>query len=128
MLLFCFNQKTAYEMRISDWSSDVCSSDLIVVGAGKVRHLAQRPQDAALLRRLGLCVCGAIRVHRKTQTVHAGIECYKGVQGHGVRPRRRGRKQHIQLFLTMRSDEHTYELKSIMRIPYAFSRLIEKHN
>src|SRR3546814_8842276 len=27
---FCFQQKTAYEMRISDWSSDVCSSDLIV--------------------------------------------------------------------------------------------------
>src|SRR3546814_5573141 len=27
-LLFCFKQKTAYEMRISDWSSDVCSSDL----------------------------------------------------------------------------------------------------
>src|SRR3546814_3760308 len=25
---FCFEQKTAYEMRISDWSSDVCSSDL----------------------------------------------------------------------------------------------------
>src|SRR3546814_7386312 len=24
----CFKQKTAYEMRISDWSSDVCSSDL----------------------------------------------------------------------------------------------------
>src|SRR3546814_8210634 len=28
-LLFFFKQKTAYEMRISDWSSDVCSSDLI---------------------------------------------------------------------------------------------------
>src|SRR3546814_7826626 len=29
MILFCFfKQKTAYEMRISDWSSDVCSSDL----------------------------------------------------------------------------------------------------
>src|SRR3546814_17289979 len=27
---FCFKQKTAYEMRISDWSSDVCSSDLFV--------------------------------------------------------------------------------------------------
>src|SRR3546814_2160990 len=27
-VLFCFKQKTAYEMRISDWSSDVCSSDL----------------------------------------------------------------------------------------------------
>src|SRR3546814_5418332 len=28
-LCFLFNQKTAYEMRISDWSSDVCSSDLL---------------------------------------------------------------------------------------------------
>src|SRR3546814_4353171 len=28
MCFFCFKQKTAYEMRISDWSSDVCSSDL----------------------------------------------------------------------------------------------------
>src|SRR3546814_7921582 len=28
MCVFCFNQKTAYEMCISDWSSDVCSSDL----------------------------------------------------------------------------------------------------
>src|SRR3546814_5664521 len=32
MLIICFffKQKTAYEMRISDWSSDVCSSDLLV--------------------------------------------------------------------------------------------------
>src|SRR3546814_3928219 len=29
-LIFFFKQKTAYEMRISDWSSDVCSSDLPV--------------------------------------------------------------------------------------------------
>src|SRR3546814_4552241 len=29
--LFFFKQKTAYEMRISDWSSDVCSSDLNVI-------------------------------------------------------------------------------------------------
>src|SRR3546814_10029129 len=28
MLFFCFERKTSYEMRISDWSSDVCSSDL----------------------------------------------------------------------------------------------------
>src|SRR3546814_10895328 len=31
---FFFKQKTAYEMRISDWSSDVCSSDLHPAGAG----------------------------------------------------------------------------------------------
>src|SRR3546814_8188940 len=30
--VFFFKQKTAYEMRISDWSSDVCSSDLLAVG------------------------------------------------------------------------------------------------
>src|SRR3546814_7929694 len=30
VFLFFFKQKTAYEMRISDWSSDVCSSDLLV--------------------------------------------------------------------------------------------------
>src|SRR3546814_10864206 len=36
---FFFKQKTAYEMRISDWSSDVCSSDLIeVVKAGHAGH------------------------------------------------------------------------------------------
>src|SRR3546814_4543468 len=28
-MCFCFKQKTAYDMRISDWSSDVCSSDLL---------------------------------------------------------------------------------------------------
>src|SRR3546814_4444378 len=30
LCVFFFKQKTAYEMRISDWSSDVCSSDLVV--------------------------------------------------------------------------------------------------
>src|SRR3546814_5008767 len=33
-LFFFFKQKTAYEMRISDWSSDVCSSDLTVIAYG----------------------------------------------------------------------------------------------
>src|SRR3546814_8305495 len=36
VLCFFFKQKTAYEMRISDWSSDVCSSDLAVLGAAAV--------------------------------------------------------------------------------------------
>src|SRR3546814_7407702 len=47
-LIFFFKQKTAYEMRISDWSSDVCSSDL--------------PQGFVffLLDRLGQAVIGGI--------------------------------------------------------------------
>src|SRR3546814_3388975 len=41
MLFFFFKQKTAYEMRISDWSSDVCSSDLLISEApiGVIRDL-----------------------------------------------------------------------------------------
>src|SRR3546814_13372939 len=35
MYFFFFKQKTAYEMRISDWSSDVCSSDLPIGHAGQ---------------------------------------------------------------------------------------------
>ena len=35
---FFFKQKTAYEMRISDWSSDVCSSDLVAIGRALVRE------------------------------------------------------------------------------------------
>src|SRR3546814_3159994 len=42
VLVFFFKQKTAYEMRISDWSSDVCSSDLGKESARKVRRLTRR--------------------------------------------------------------------------------------
>src|SRR3546814_11308663 len=38
VFFFFFKQKTAYEMRISDWSSDVCSSDLPVDADGNVTN------------------------------------------------------------------------------------------
>src|SRR3546814_4501318 len=41
LFFFFFKQKTAYEMRISDWSSDVCSSDLLDVLRGIGRTLRQ---------------------------------------------------------------------------------------
>src|SRR3546814_6599518 len=37
MVFFFFKQKTAYELRISDWSSDVCSSDLLREALQKLR-------------------------------------------------------------------------------------------
>src|SRR3546814_2277661 len=43
VLFFFFKQKTAYEMRISDWSSDVCSSDLMKKGHGHGRARAPTP-------------------------------------------------------------------------------------
>src|SRR3546814_17140632 len=38
--VFFFKQKTAYELRISDWSSDVCSSDLADMHAARQREMA----------------------------------------------------------------------------------------
>src|SRR3546814_6540076 len=49
-VLFLFKQKTAYEMRISDWSSDVCSSDLIDDDDG-AEQLADRRGAARLDRK-----------------------------------------------------------------------------
>src|SRR3546814_6786597 len=43
-VVFFFKQKTAYEMRISDWSSDVCSSDLLPHKHG-MRHIDERVLD-----------------------------------------------------------------------------------
>src|SRR3546814_15647522 len=48
LFIFFFKQKTAYEMRISDWSSDVCSSDLRSVIADNVldrQFTADRPNQ-----------------------------------------------------------------------------------
>src|SRR3546814_8679100 len=48
LLFFFFKQKTAYEMRISDWSSDVCSSDLLVdIAAGAEARDAFHPDPAS---------------------------------------------------------------------------------
>src|SRR3546814_1515370 len=60
-MLFCFlfKQKTAYEMRISDWSSDVCSSDL----AGRLHgRPGSRPGFLAFLGALRIFL--ALRGHR----------------------------------------------------------------
>src|SRR3546814_14226524 len=52
MFVFVFKQKTAYELRISDWSSDVCSSDLVeqfpfIVGIRAARGSQIFPWHAA---------------------------------------------------------------------------------
>src|SRR3546814_3045518 len=46
LVFFFFKQKTAYEMRISDWSSDVCSSDLGQEN-GQVRHRGEAGKASA---------------------------------------------------------------------------------
>src|SRR3546814_5574853 len=46
-LFFFFKQKTAYELRISDWSSDVCSSDLGIDCFSRFVELRAAPSAAA---------------------------------------------------------------------------------
>src|SRR3546814_4134573 len=68
-LFFFFKQKTAYEMRISDWSSDVCSSDLLIlvimlepVG---ILAVAAVGRAAARLNEGGIPRIGAERTQRR---------------------------------------------------------------
>src|SRR3546814_11658625 len=53
-MFFVFKQKTAYEMRISDWSSDVCSSDL-ERSTQECRDLGPRPARRAGAQPAGKC-------------------------------------------------------------------------
>src|SRR3546814_1350180 len=55
LFFFFFKQKTAYEMRISDWSSDVCSSDLALaelvgIAASTCHGRVRRLQEAGVIR------------------------------------------------------------------------------
>src|SRR3546814_7040144 len=65
VFFFFFNQKTAYEMRISDWSSDVCSSDL---DRRRHRRIAQAQLSSL---ELGTRLCN-IRL-RRSETRHSGV-------------------------------------------------------
>src|SRR3546814_14781522 len=53
MMVFFFKQKTAYEMRISDWSSDVCSSDLQIAYANRISRLARAKGMPVIWSRVG---------------------------------------------------------------------------
>src|SRR3546814_4062395 len=61
-LLFFFKQKTAYEMRISDWSSDVCSSDLHELLTGVARRRDSRTV-LARMRSATRFTCPATSLH-----------------------------------------------------------------
>src|SRR3546814_1270575 len=95
MIMFFFKQKTAYEVRISDWSSDVCSSDLLDV-------LKFSSQDAS--RRLEKLLLSAIS---NWQAKNEGVRIEDS-------------NLYVKLIhVDSRSEEHTSELQSLMRISYA---------
>src|SRR3546814_3781371 len=93
--LFFFKQRTAYEMRISDWSSDVCSSDLRLarraLEPGETLVWADRPDPQALARSrlpqvirgvLGLAV---IATFLRSEERRVGRECVSTCRSRGLK-------------------------------------------
>src|SRR3546814_3255407 len=67
MYFFFFKQKTAYEMRISDWSSDVCSSDLhSVVPAKAGIQFGRGSREAAFLLCWAPAFAGVTAIRQST--------------------------------------------------------------
>src|SRR3546814_7515427 len=71
-----FKQKTAYEMRISDWSSDVCSSDLLLVTTGL------RLEEASHLLAAEIPVCDARSERQRRVELPAALT--KGDRGRSM--------------------------------------------
>src|SRR3546814_4701323 len=113
-------------MRISDWSSDVCSSDLAGAALDRAQHLAHRiavavaaVQAAALAALLKVLEGGKVR---RRQVRHMDVVAHAGavrrvvvvaVDGDGIAD------PGDHLAGDLRSEEHTSELQSLMRISYA---------
>src|SRR3546814_1866317 len=98
-LFFFFRQKTAYEMRISDWSSDVCSSDL----GGRYLDVEVKPQAAA---RYGFTQAD---VQRLIATVIGGQPVDQTIQGRERYPvRSEERRVGKECVSTCRSRWSTY--------------------
>src|SRR3546814_8884976 len=137
-------------MRISDWSSDVCSSDLLghrlrrdvgpglAVVAGDVHQavVGRCPDLAAAM--LGFVHAGAARMHLGAGGVAgqrpAGIVLPVGIVTAEVRrdrlpahPLVAGAEHVVAAGVEGRSEEHTSELQSLMRISYAVFCLKKKN-
>src|SRR3546814_1731172 len=132
-IVFFFKQKTAYEMRISDWSSDVCSSDLLQALA-KAATAGPGSRRPALHASTGCApmACQSSRVpsgtglsgtHRATRpsaswnpvTRHSetnGPICFLGKF---TTPTTRRPTSSSTVYKAVRSEEHTSELQSLMR-------------
>src|SRR3546814_2123369 len=116
-------------MRISDWSSDVCSSDLCCpCRRGGRRLLDPDGRRRGAAPRLHPAACaGGCQSRRLAKPPLASLpqECHSGCQG--TRWRRRPVFS-ITGDMADRSEEHTSELQSLMRISYAVFCLKKKTN
>src|SRR3546814_7438744 len=128
LFVFFFKQKTAYEMRISDWSSDVCSSDL---DRAAVRAAAT-PEPSPAPIRMAANEAAAPIVTRPTAPSAVPSPSTRPAatptrteadSAASATPSVIGGEDSILARIIagihVRSEEHTSELQSLMRISYA---------
>src|SRR3546814_1836595 len=118
MCFFFFKQKTAYEMRISDWSSDVCSSDLL-------------GDDDRGVRVDGTCAPSPGAATRQPASIRPPLTAQArafGAASNSVAsvPVIHTCPPPAASLSNRRSEEHTSELQSLMRISYAVFCLKKK--
>src|SRR3546814_6613310 len=123
VFFFFFKQKTAYEMRISDWSSDVCSSDLRGACQALQRKDCRLPalwqQLAPMGRGYGAVARGC---NGRVRGSPSGPPAPPSKRIARVPCRAAPPPPHCRF----RSEEHTSELQSLMRISYAVFCLKKK--
>src|SRR3546814_2332010 len=122
-MFFFFKQKTAYEMRISDWSSDVCSSDLV-----RWRWILQEARNWTSAISAWYCSTACIGgrasaariigMGSRLPSIPATADSHRYCTG-SMMPKRGA--------VGARSEEHTSELQSLMRISYAVFCLKKKN-
>src|SRR3546814_9371354 len=137
-VFFFFKQKTAYEMRISDWSSDVCSSDLASSSPGRWRTASSRQPNSTTCRcrrswsarssSTGPPSSNPPGNRRKSPPLQGEGWVGMGFPSAASRPSADKTHPHPGLPLEGegRSEEHTSELQSLMRISYAVFCLKKK--
>src|SRR3546814_7884658 len=113
-------------MRISDWSSDVCSSDLAIAGHQR-KDMARRDDILRTLRRIDRDLDGPGAVGGRDARGHAFRRLDRdgegGLERRLVFPHHQRQAEPVD---ALRSEEHTSELQSLMRISYAVFCLKKK--
>src|SRR3546814_8514983 len=111
-------------MRISDWSSDVCSSDLFIAVARRIEEIDGRAarHPMAVHRHVDRDLIFADQVARVEQVVHRIQQ-----EGDMVEPAALRLQDEGDVMRLVRSEEHTSELQSLMRISYAVFCLQKKN-
>src|SRR3546814_2312874 len=122
-MFFFFKQKTAYEMRISDWSSDVCSSDLseISIPERSERVFLRELMDGGRRRvRAHGALNGRVREIAVDEGRGQAAQFPGGIDAaHSKRRNARNAGCPLAEQTAGRSEEHTSELQSLMRNAYA---------